>query len=391
MNAFLAIMVDAYRELNSRKLFWITMVLSGGVVLAFLALGINAEGLRIFGWTLEIPGINTNLMTEETFFKSVVFIGLGLGVWLTWVATILALCTTAGMFPDLMSGGAIDMVLSKPIRRSTLFIYKYLAGLLFTALQVAVFTGLSFVLIGVKTGAWEPGLFLAVPVVTLFYSYLFSVCVLLGVLTRSTVAALLLTLLFWFVVFIANAVDSNLTMFNAMAEQRFDNAVQRIETEERIQSDLEARLADDPENERLGERLEASRQRLENFTTSRDDAAGSRDGLAPWRTGVFAAKTALPKTGETIELLNRWLVDAADLNGGMERDGEVGPLVDENGEPIPGAMMDPDRFDPDDTDLGRRIREDYESRSVAWVIGTSLLFEAVILFIAGIAFVRRDF
>src|SRR5207237_9963707 len=54
-----------------------------------------------------------------------------------------------------------------------------------------------FLVLGLRGGAWEPALFLAVPLVVLMFSYLFAVCVLLGVLTRSTVAALLLTLLFW--------------------------------------------------------------------------------------------------------------------------------------------------------------------------------------------------
>ena len=35
----LALLLDAYRELNAKKLFWITMILSGVIVLAFAAVG----------------------------------------------------------------------------------------------------------------------------------------------------------------------------------------------------------------------------------------------------------------------------------------------------------------------------------------------------------------
>jgi hypothetical protein len=45
-------------------------------------------------------------------------------------------------------------------------------------LQVLVFSTASFLVIGLRGGSWEPGLFLAVPIVTLMFSYLFSVCVL---------------------------------------------------------------------------------------------------------------------------------------------------------------------------------------------------------------------
>ena len=40
-----------------------------------------------------------------------------------------------------------------------------------------------------------------IPLVVCSYSYLFCVCVLVGVMTRSTIAAILLTLLFWFICF----------------------------------------------------------------------------------------------------------------------------------------------------------------------------------------------
>ncbi|NRA58263.1 MAG: hypothetical protein HRU13_09155, partial [Phycisphaerales bacterium] len=41
----LALMIDAYRELCAKKLFWITMILSTIVVAAFAMVGINETGL----------------------------------------------------------------------------------------------------------------------------------------------------------------------------------------------------------------------------------------------------------------------------------------------------------------------------------------------------------
>ena len=40
-----ALFVDAYRELNSKRLFWITMTLSALVVAVFGMFGINERGL----------------------------------------------------------------------------------------------------------------------------------------------------------------------------------------------------------------------------------------------------------------------------------------------------------------------------------------------------------
>ena len=47
---------------------------------------------------------------------------------------------------------------------------------------------------------WEPRLFLAIPIVLCLFSYLYAISVLLGVITRSTIATLLLTVLLWAII-----------------------------------------------------------------------------------------------------------------------------------------------------------------------------------------------
>ena len=98
------------------------------------------------------------------------------------------------LFPDLITGGTIDLYLSKPLSRLRLFIIKYLTGLLFVALQgrgvfrVGSFRGVRRC---VRAHEWKPSLFLAIPIVVCMFSYLFGFCVLLGVWSRSTIAAIL--------------------------------------------------------------------------------------------------------------------------------------------------------------------------------------------------------
>jgi hypothetical protein len=41
MTQTLALLLDAYRELNARKMFWITLVLSGMCVIAFALFGVS--------------------------------------------------------------------------------------------------------------------------------------------------------------------------------------------------------------------------------------------------------------------------------------------------------------------------------------------------------------
>jgi len=393
VNAFKAIMLESYRELNSRKLFWITMVLSGLVVLIFLGIGLNEDGLSLIGIRLPDFCVNSRSVDPEVFFKQL-FINFGLGFWLAWIASILALATTAEIFPSLMSNGAIDMVLSKPIRRLSLFAMKFVGGLLFMGLQVAVFCGASFVVIGVKTGAWEPGLFLAVPVMVLFFSYLFAVCVFFGVLTRSTIASLLLTLLVWFVIWIANTTDGILLSVEAMTDQRVESLDRRVERQSELVDLRVARAAEDPADERRTEQADSARELLATLTEQQQDAAESREDLELWTDVIFAVKTCLPKTGETVGLLERWLVDAADL---MPTPDEDQPSEDAATDPVapddPDAPAPPDfgGFQPDQERMQADVMSELRDRSVAWIIGTSLIFEFALLGFAAWRFQRRDF
>ena len=52
----LALIVDAYRELHSKRLFWITLILSAAFIGGFALIGYNDEGLTLAGHQFEFPG-----------------------------------------------------------------------------------------------------------------------------------------------------------------------------------------------------------------------------------------------------------------------------------------------------------------------------------------------
>lgn len=372
MNQTLALLVDAYRELNARKMFWITLVLSALVVSVFAIVGINERGLTIFWWTLpgEELGLTSAIVPPDLLYK-LIFVQFGIGFWLAWVATILALISTASIIPDLISGGAIDLVLSKPISRLRLFLTKYLGGLLFVTLQVTVFCIASFLVIGLRGGVWEPALFISIPLVVAFFSYLFAICVLLGLLTRSTIAALLLTMLAWFGLFMLNTADGILLMMKTSNEQRVVTIERGIEANQR---------AIEMWSERDPERVPDVRERLAH--TEEELESAQRTGTTVRRIyyAIYGFKTVMPKTSETIGLLERWLIDLAELPGAQG-----------NNEAPPGFNPDDPSFDPGQQNVALSVASETRSRSVWWIVGTSLLFEGVVLAFASWIFIRRDF
>jgi hypothetical protein len=392
----LALFLDAYRELNSKKLFWLTMILSGLVVLAFAAIGINAQGVTLLWWDLGDLGfgLTTEMMSPADLYKTL-FSSFGIALWLSWIATILALVSTAGIIPSFIAGGAVELTLSKPISRVRLFLTKFMTGLLFSALQVSVFTVACFLVIGIRGNSWEPGMFLAIPLVVIFYSYLFSICALLGLLTRSTIAALLLTLLCWLFFFSLNATDGLLVQFreaNAMRVEQLQDRIKGVEAnvtrklqqewanEQKAAGNANAMPAQAPAP--TPDQIDARDSRLTQFRIDLSQAQKGSPRLRRWSSVVTAVKTIFPKTSETISLLERSLKVELNLPGANEqRDPDEDPVNFTQGR-VSQA---------DQREIERRVRTAFESRSVGWVLGTSLVFEGLVLLIACWIFARRDF
>lgn len=390
----MAMLVDAYRELNSKKMFWISLILSGLVVAAIACVGINDNGLTILWWTISLSVLNTSFLSPASFYKFV-FIQFGFNFWLAWIASILALISTASIIPDLVAGGSIELSLSKPIARVRLFLTKYATALLFTGLQVAVFTVASFLVIGVRGGSWEWSIFLAIPLVLLFFSFIYCVCALLGLVTRSTIAALLLSVLFWFFLFLLNTSERTVLLFKLNAEDRIATTQREIDNLPELISRSKDRIAVFS-TAREGETDAEKSRREANKATEEAKLAGhemrgttrqqnlteyksSFDTLNKWHTMLFGIKSVFPKTAETMGLLERQLTSLNEFQ-------KLAEAQDERDDERPRG-----RGNEPSPRVARKVEEVLRSRSVFWVVGTSVLFEALVLAICCAIFARRDF
>jgi len=381
MTQTLAILHDAYRELNAKKLFWFVLIISGLVVIAFAGTGINERGITLFGLEFQVF-VNTTIIGRAMWYK-VLFSELGIGFWLTWCAMTLALVSTAGIFPDLIAGGSIDLYLSRPISRLRLFLTKYLSGLLFVALQVGVFTVACFFVIGVRGGTWEPRIFLAIPLVLLVFSYLFSICVLMGLVTRSTIASLLITALVWLLIFGVDSVEKTALKAKIAGEIETTAYQNTFEFKDKQIAQAKERLATgDARAQADVDRLQSERRALEDKKRKSDP--GRHNWVIAQRL-LLQAKTFLPKTSETNGLIDRW----------MNITDEIGEERSERRQRRRASWMpnfgDRTNVRLDDPEVSREALDVLADRPVSWVLGTSVAFEAVVLGISAWIFCRRDF
>ena len=386
-----ALLLDAYRQLSAAKLFWVTFGISILVVVAYGSVGFNGQGISVlFGlWEIESEELREGSPWARGLYIGI-FSSFLISIWLAWIATALALISTCSIFPEFVHSGSIELTIAKPIGRLKLFFAKYLVSLLFVILQVAVFCIGVFICVGLRIGEWNPMIFSAIPIVATFFSYLFCICVLVGILTRSGITALLITGVFWMMLWSIQTSEAVLHRFVIEQEVDIERANEGIE-----KSEIELVKIQEVSTEDF--RIQKLEKRIETYKEDIIDSQELLDKLTQWHTPTSWVLAISPKNSQTIGLLDRWLSDPDGFDIGAIMNGDMrafeGEYAYEGGSLEVEEIEEFDRTTRGarDRETMRRMRKEYESHSLWYVVGTSLLFEGFILGIASIYFCRKDF
>lgn len=370
MNHLTAMMQDSLRQLRSRSLFWISLTISAIISIAlFATISFNEQGWRILWFeTIESRTLRAGSPSARDFM-AFLFNGVFVNWWLSWGAIILALVSTVGIIPDFIAAGSIDLALCKPISRLKLLVYKMLGALLFVLIQTAVGVGLAVLLLGVRTDLWIPGALWAILLIPLQFFYIYSVSVLVGVLTRSTLASLIVTVLFWVLISILQFGSNQLNEQMGALDALVANKEARVE---KIKND--ARAADRP--------LSASDiSRIGALKTDAEEMRKEGEGFRPWQKSINRVTDFIPKTADIRKMTAR-LVEAPVLNEVVSIFGDM-----ERHRP---AEFNPEEWRElqDASIAGANARMAVDA---SYSIATSLAFCGVVVAIAGVIFLRRDF
>ena len=165
----------------------------------------------LFGDALELtPSRGAPLGLEILILQKLLTTGLG-GSLLLLVSVVV----TAAFVPNMIRKGTLELLLVRPLPRWLLLVMKYLGGLMFVAVLLGLLVGAAWLITGFLTDIWSPGILLTLPSLMLFFTLLLAVSMCVGVITRSAVAAMLVTVTYWAVLFIAGQ------MHNQVVESQF--------------------------------------------------------------------------------------------------------------------------------------------------------------------------
>jgi ABC-type transport system involved in multi-copper enzyme maturation permease subunit len=137
------------------------------------------------------------------FIQDFIVNGLGAAVTL-----IISVVITAFFIPNMLRKGSIDLLISKPIGRVQLLVYKYIGGLTFIFLLSSFTIGGVWLVMALRSGSWDPTFLLVIPVLTFTFAILYSVSTAVAVYTRSAIAAILVSIAFMFAMYLIGQAKS---------------------------------------------------------------------------------------------------------------------------------------------------------------------------------------
>ncbi|MCA9626135.1 MAG: ABC transporter permease subunit [Myxococcales bacterium] len=157
----------------------------------------------------------------------------GVEMWLHWsvewlfkASMWLFIACCAVYYPGMLSAGAVDVLVSKPVSRAQLFFGKFLGGLvLYFALITAIYL-LVFIGVGARTGVWHMRFFAGIPTTVLSAALLYGIVGLIGVLTRSTAFSIIVG--YFFYAFIDTGVGAIQSLRNILPDEGFAGTVKSI-------------------------------------------------------------------------------------------------------------------------------------------------------------------
>ena len=162
------------------------------------------------GWTYNLSQQQISYYvssgTTEFFDKFVLSIGLLIGI-----------IVTANVIPQMFDPGSLNLLLSKPINRSGLYLTRFAGGCTQIAICAAyLFTG-AWLWLGLAVGVWDQAFLWSIPIYILVFAIYYSISALIGLLYRSPILAVVATVVFWATCF---AVGTSYLSFHALMQNQ---------------------------------------------------------------------------------------------------------------------------------------------------------------------------
>lgn len=179
------IILNTFREALAKKIF-IGYYIFYAIVVLFMLFAVNLDAVE---GVIALADVPTAVgMVEKGFFD------------LSWAFIVFfSLVSTSSFIPSMLEKGTIDLLISKPVSRFTILLSKFLGAVLFMFISMVFLLGSIWLILSIKSGYWNFNFLLSIPFITLAFAVMYSIVVIVGLTTQSTIISILVNFFMLFV------------------------------------------------------------------------------------------------------------------------------------------------------------------------------------------------
>ena len=188
---FWAIVKNTIREAFSKKILLLLFILFSFVIL-LIATVINldaVEGIpQLLGTSPDFKYYSFVVRMELLMISQPSFL----------IVMILFIILSSSFIPSLLQKGNIELTLSKPVSRTNIILGRFIGGVILVFIALTYLITLIWLIISAKSGVWHFAFLLSIIWYTLIFAVLYSLIILTGLITKSTVMTLIINVLIFF-------------------------------------------------------------------------------------------------------------------------------------------------------------------------------------------------
>jgi ABC-2 type transport system permease protein len=182
----LTIILNTFREAIAKKIFIGYYIIYTIIILVFL-FAINLDTVE---GVISLTDVQQSVMSLQAIMTSVSYL----------LVLIFCIISSASFIPSMVDKGTIDLLLSKPLSRFNILLSKYLGAVIFVGISLVYFIGAIWLILSIKSGYWNFSFLFTILSLTFAFAVMYSIVVVIGLTTQSSVIAILVNLFLLFVI-----------------------------------------------------------------------------------------------------------------------------------------------------------------------------------------------
>jgi ABC-type transport system involved in multi-copper enzyme maturation permease subunit len=182
----LTIILNTFREAIAKKIFIGYYIIYTIIILVFLF----AVNLDTVEGVISLTDVQQSVVSLQAIMTSVSYL----------LVLIFCIISSASFIPSMVDKGTVDLLLSKPLSRFKILLSKYLGAVIFVGISLIYFIGAIWLILSLKSGFWNFNFLFTILSLTFAFAVMYSIVVLIGLTTQSSIIAILVNLFLLFVI-----------------------------------------------------------------------------------------------------------------------------------------------------------------------------------------------